>query len=33
MKLQHIFNCILVAAVTALLALTVCIGGCHGVSW
>jgi hypothetical protein len=32
MKLQHIFNCILVA-IAAFLALTVCVSGCHGVIW
>jgi hypothetical protein len=33
MKLQQIFNCVLVVAIAALLALAVCIGGCHGVNW
>jgi len=32
MKLQRIYNCVVVA-VAALLAIAVFIGGCHGVSW
>lgn len=33
MKSQQIYNCVFAVAVAALLALTVLVGGCHGVNW
>jgi hypothetical protein len=33
MKSQQIYNCVFVLAVATLLALTVFVGGCHGVRW